>query len=101
MRDYHNGVIDILKTFLEYNLSLIPRSQNFMADSLATMASNFKIPIHSTKKFEIHVKHRSNILENLIYWQVFWDDKHINNFCRWKKIFLTHTLMKYTMKMIK
>ena len=51
-----------------------------MADSLATAASNFKIPIFSNKKFEIHVKHRPSVPDNFRYWQVFWDDKQVNNF---------------------
>lgn len=46
-----------------------------MAYSLATVTSNFKIHIFSNIKFEIHVKHRSIVLDNLRYWQVFWDDK--------------------------
>ena len=51
-----------------------------MADSLDIVASNFKIPIFSNKKFEIHVKHRPSVPNNLWYWQVFWDDKKVNNF---------------------
>lgn len=65
MKQYSNVVLDILRIFPEYTLSVVPRTQNLMADSLATTASNFKIPIFSNKKFEIHVKHRPSVPNNL------------------------------------
>jgi len=80
MRQYRNVVLDILRMFLEYTLSVVPRSQNLMVDSLATTASNFKIPIFSNRKFEIHVTHRPSVPDNLRYRQVFRDDKQVNNF---------------------
>ena len=80
MRTYRNAVLHIPKMFLEHTLSVVPRRQNVMADSLATTTSNFKIPIFSNRNFEIHVKHRPIFLDNLQYWQVFRDDKNVNNF---------------------
>jgi len=79
-RAYRNVFLDIPKTFSEYTLSLIPRSKNMMADSLATATSMVKIPTHTSKKYSIHVKHCPTVPNNLRYWQVFWDDKQINNF---------------------
>ena len=64
MRAYINVVWDILNMLPEYTLSVVPRSQNLMADSLAKTTSNFKIPIFSNIKFEIHVKHRLQFLIN-------------------------------------
>ena len=66
--------------FPEYTLLAVPRSHNLMVDSLAATESNFKIPIFSNKKFEIHVKHQLTLSDNLQYWKVFWDEKHVNNF---------------------
>lgn len=80
MRAYRNIVLDILKTFPEYTLTAVPRSQNIIANSLATTASNLKIPMNSSNKFEIRVKHRPTVLDNLRYWKVFWDDNEINSF---------------------
>jgi len=65
--------------FLEYTLASIPRIQNIIADSLATVASNLKIPTNSSNKFEIHVKHRAVVADNLMYWQVFTNDNEIND----------------------
>ena len=80
MRAYRNAVLDILRMFLDYTLTCVPRAQNVIANSLATAASNLKIPMNSNNKFEIHVKHHPAILDNLRYWQVFWNDKEINDF---------------------
>lgn len=80
MRAYHNVVLDILRMFPDYTLTCVPRAQNVIADSLAIATSNLKIPMNSNNKFEIHVKHRPTVPDNLRYWQVFWDDKEINYF---------------------
>ena len=37
---------------------------------MVVVASLFKIPIHSDRKYEIEVKHRPAIPENIKYWQV-------------------------------
>ena len=52
MRAYRNAVLDILKTFPEYTLSLIPRNNNVIADSLATSASMLKIPLYLNKNMK-------------------------------------------------
>ena len=51
MRAYHNAVLDILRVFPYYTLTCVPRAQNVIADSLATAASNLKIPMNSNNKF--------------------------------------------------
>jgi len=80
MRAYRNAVLDILKLFSEYTLTCVPRVQNSIANALAKVASSLKIPMNSSNKFEIHVKHRPTVLDNQIYWQVFQDDEEIDDF---------------------
>ena len=75
LRAYRNIVIDLLEEFSEYNLSKIPRGQNLIVDALATSAFVFKIPIFPNKKYDIEVKHRPTIPDNIKYWQVFEDKK--------------------------
>lgn len=89
LRTYCNAVLDILKTFTEYTLSLIPRSINVIVDSLGTSAIMFKILMYSNTKYEINVKHRPAIPENVRYWKVFQDDKQINNFLQTKEEFVS------------
>ena len=45
MRSYRNLVLELLEEFDEYSISLIPREQYSIVDSLASLASLFKIPI--------------------------------------------------------
>jgi len=55
MRAYRNAVLDIFIMFPEYTLTTLPSTQNIIADSLVTAASNLKIPMNSNNKFEIRV----------------------------------------------
>lgn len=80
MRAYRNAVIDILKLFSEYTLTCVPRVQYSIVDSLAKVASSLKIPMNSSNKFEIHVKHRPTVPDNQRYWKVFQDDEEIDDF---------------------
>ena len=80
MRAYCNAVLDILKVFFDYTITCVPRAQNVIADSLATVARNLKTPMNSNNKFEIHVKHHPAIPNNQRYWQVFQDDEGIDEF---------------------
>jgi hypothetical protein len=80
MRAYRNLVLDILEGFSEYNLSVILKGENQIADALTTLASMFKIPIFPNKKYEIEVKHRPTVPYNIKYWQVFEDDKQVETF---------------------
>lgn len=75
MRAYNNGVLDILKTFTEYTLSLIPRTQNVITDSLATTTSMVNIPIQTNHMYSIHVKHCLAVPDKMRFWKVFWADK--------------------------
>jgi len=79
MRAYRCSVLDILRMFPEYTLTVVPQTQNIIVDSLATITSNLNIPTNSSNKFEIHVKHRPVVPDNLRYLQVFWDDNKINS----------------------
>ena len=80
MRAYRNVVLELLQDVLEYQLVVVPREQNAIADALAVSTSLFKIPIHPNKKHEIEVKHRLAVPDNLKYWQVFEDDKQVERF---------------------
>lgn len=77
---YRNVALDILKMFPEYTFKVVPRLQNLMVVSIATTSSNLRSTMFSNKNFEIHIKHRPAIPNNLRFWQVFWDDKQVNKF---------------------
>ena len=54
---------------------MIPKGGNLISDALATLSSVFKIPIFPNKKYEIEVKHRLALPDNIKHWQIFEDDK--------------------------
>jgi ribonuclease HI len=65
LRVYRNLSLDLLEAFSEYDIYVIPREKNHIADALANSASVFKIPIFLDKKYEIEIKHRSPMPDNI------------------------------------
>ena len=88
MRSYRNLVLELLEEFVEYTISLIMREQNSIVDSLASLASLFKIPIYPNKWYEIQVKHRPSIPDNVKNWKIFKDNHQINRFLENKEEFI-------------
>ena len=80
MRSYRNLVLDLLQVFTKYSISWIPTWQNVTVDALTTLASESKIPIYPNRKYEIEVKHRPYIPDNVKYQQVFEDNQQIKRF---------------------
>jgi len=67
LRAYKNVVLDFLQWFPEYQLPLIPINQNVFVDGLATSTSKSKIHFHPNNKYEIEVKHRPTVPDNIRY----------------------------------
>ena len=67
MRAYRNMVLDLLESFKEFQLSIIPRNQNYIVDALAIASSVFKIPIYPNRAYQIEVKHRPSVPDNVKY----------------------------------
>lgn len=51
-----------------------------MVDSMAVAASTFKPTINLKLRYEIELRLRISIADNVKHWQVFEDDEQINNF---------------------
>jgi hypothetical protein len=51
-----------------------------MADSLATSVSNFKVPLPPKFRYDVEVKYRLSIPNNVKHWKVFEDDFEIIRF---------------------
>jgi ribonuclease HI len=81
LRQYKNEVWDLVENFfLAFDITFVQRSLNQQADSLALEASNFKTPMFSDLRYEIEVRHRPSIPDNIKYWQVFNDDQELKRF---------------------
>jgi ribonuclease HI len=81
LRSYKNEVWDLIDSFfLAFNISFIPREENTLADSLAMSASNFKVPLPPKFRYNVEVKYRPSIPDNVKHWRVFEDDLEIKKF---------------------
>ena len=81
LRAYRNEVWDSVENFFDaFNLTHIPRDQNIHADAFAVSTSSFKIPDHIDVLYQIQVKYRPSIPNNLKHWQIFEDDEHLKSF---------------------
>ena len=81
LRSYRNEVWDLIDNFFSaFNISFVPREDNAVADSLAVSASQFKIPLLSMVKYDVEIKYRPSVLDNVKHWKVFDDDLEIKKF---------------------
>jgi ribonuclease HI len=87
LRDYRNVVLDALRCFTEFDLQVMLRGQNILADGLATSAATCKIHFRSTRPYTVEVKCRPTIPDNIRYWQVFGNDDQIKDFLQCKNDF--------------
>jgi ribonuclease HI len=81
LRSYRNEVWDLVEnSFSEYDISFIPREENYVAYSLAILARNFRILIPPKLKYVVEVKYKPSIPDNVKYWKVFEDDLELKKF---------------------
>jgi ribonuclease HI len=68
LRSYINEEWDLVNSFFStFNISFIPREENTMVDSLVVSTSNFKISIPPKIKYDVEVKYRPSIPDNVKY----------------------------------
>jgi hypothetical protein len=65
---------------LDFNISFSLREENTVADALPVSTSNFKAPLPPKIKYDVGVKYRPCIPNNVKNWKVFEDDPEINRF---------------------
>jgi hypothetical protein len=81
LRSYRNEVWDLVDSFfLAFKISFIPRGENAMADSLAISTSNFRVPLPPKLRYDVEVKFKPSILDNVKHWKVFEHDLEIKIF---------------------
>ena len=51
-----------------------------MVDSLVVLASHFRVPLPPKLKYDVGVKYRPSVPDNIKHWKVFEDDNEIKNF---------------------
>jgi hypothetical protein len=72
LKSYKNEVWDLIDSlFLAFNISFVQREENTVEDSLATSTSNFKVPLLPKFIYDVEVKYRPSIPDNVKHWKVF------------------------------
>jgi ribonuclease HI len=80
-RSYRNEVWDLIdNSFSAFNISFISGEKNVLANSLAISASLFRIPLLPKNKYDVEIKYRPSVLNNVKHWKVFEDGLEIKNF---------------------
>jgi hypothetical protein len=88
IKSYRNDVWELIDSFfLAFNISFVLREKNIVADSLATSAGNFKVPFPPKFKYDVEVKYKPSIPDNVKHWKVFEDDLKIKKFLETVKEF--------------
>jgi hypothetical protein len=74
-------VWDLIDNFFSsFNISFIPREENTLVDSLAVSASLFRIPLPPKIKYDVEIRYRPSVLDNIKHQKVFEDDLEIKKF---------------------
>jgi ribonuclease HI len=81
LRTYINEFWHLIDNFfLSFDISFVLREENDMEDSLVVSAYNFKIPLPPKIKYDVEVKYRPSIPNNVKHWKVFEDELEIKRF---------------------
>ena len=63
-----------------FELSYITRALNHLADSLALSASLFVPPLPPKLSYDVQVKYKPSLLDNVKFWRVFENDGELSKF---------------------
>jgi hypothetical protein len=80
MKAYRYEVLNVIVVFIEFKISYIPRAMNQLVDSLVVSASTFIPPLPPKLNYEIQVKYRPSLPDNVKFWKVFEDDAELSRF---------------------
>jgi hypothetical protein len=80
MKDYRDEVLNVIVAFTELKISYISKAMNQLVYSLVVSASTFVPPLPPNLNYEIQVKYRPSLPDNVKLWKVFEDDVEIRRF---------------------
>ena len=67
-------------SFMFFELSYIPRDMNHLVDSLDVSVSLFFPPLPPRLSYDIQVKYRPSLPDNVKFWKVFDNDDELSKF---------------------
>ena len=80
LKAYRDEVWRLKDSFDNFCISYIPRVKNQLTYSLAVSASMFIPPMPPRLVYEVQMKYRPSLPDNVQHWKVFEDDDEVNRF---------------------
>ena len=80
LKAYRDEVCRLKDFFDSFCISYIPRAKNQLVDSLVVSTSMFIPPMPPRLVYEVQIKYRPSLPDNVRHWKVFEDDDEINRF---------------------
>ncbi len=80
LKAYRDEVWRLKHSFDNCCISYIPRAENQLTDSLVVSASMFIPPLPPRLVYEVQMKYRPSLPDNVQHWKFFEDDDEVNRF---------------------
>jgi hypothetical protein len=81
LRKYQQEVHRLIENFEAFNITIVPRTKNTLADSLATAASRLSpLEDYEASRFTVELLYKPSIPNNISSWKVFEGDEQIVDF---------------------
>jgi hypothetical protein len=80
LKAYRDEVLRTIHTFANFKISYVPRAMNELVDSLDMLACALIPPLPHKLNYEIQVKYRLSLPDNVKFWKVFEDDAELTRF---------------------
>ena len=80
LKAYRDEVWKLRDSFMFFELSYIPRALNHLDDSLAVTTSLFVPSLPPKLSYDVHVKYRPSLPDNVKFWRVFEKDDELGKF---------------------
>jgi len=78
LRNYQQEVHRQIDNFEAFNITVVPRTKNTLADSLATEASRLSpLEYYEASRFAVELLYRPSVPNNISNWKVFEGDDQI------------------------
>jgi hypothetical protein len=80
LKAYRDEVLKEIHDFSYFKIMYVPRAMNELVDSLVVSACAFIPPLPHKLTYEIQVKYRPSLPDNVKFWKVFEDDAELTRF---------------------
>jgi ribonuclease HI len=77
LKAYRDEVLKAIQNFADFKIAFVPRAMNELVDSLVVSACAFIPPMPHKLTYEIQVKYRPSLPDNIKFWKVFEDDDEL------------------------